>query len=85
MAPLPGSEAHFVLERDGFALLVERDGEDIRGIGAAGLVTSEGLAVLYWRDGKACFMRRGFEQPATDQQVTAVRAFSADVEGALRP
>jgi hypothetical protein len=75
---------HFVLERDGFAALVERTPEGFGHAGGAGLLTERGLATLVWRDASAFFVLKGSEQPASTAQVEALRRFSADLESALR-
>jgi hypothetical protein len=78
-----GVTSHFILERDGFVAFVERKGDDFGNIGAPGLMTEKGFAALVWRSGRACFIARGFEQPATDEQVEKIRAFADDLERAL--
>jgi hypothetical protein len=79
----PGVQSHFILERDGFVAFVERKGDAFGNIGAPGLMTEKGFAALVWRRGKAYFIARGLEQPATDQQVEKIRAFADDLERAL--
>jgi hypothetical protein len=76
---------HFIFHRDGFVALVERRGEGFGGLGASGLLTEHGgLAPLIWREGVATFVGKGgFEQPATAEQVIAVRAFAADLKAAI--
>jgi dephospho-CoA kinase len=75
--------SHFILERDGFVAFVERKGDDFGNIGAPGLMTEKGFAALVWRGGKAYFIARGLEQPATDEQVETIREFANDLESAL--
>ena len=83
-APVQGMERHVVFARDGYAALVERTAAGLGRVGAAGLMTSTGLAMLMWRDGKAYFVSKGGEQAATEEQVAALRSFSSDLERTLR-
>jgi hypothetical protein len=82
--------SHFVLERDGFVSFVEkrenvekRD-QSFGNIGAPGLMTERGFAVLVWRGDQAFFVVKGHEQPATAEQVEKIRAFASDLTAALR-
>jgi hypothetical protein len=75
---------HFILERDGFVAFVERRDDNFGNIGAPGLMTEKGYAALVWRGSEARFAGKGFEQPASPEQVQKIRAFSADLENALR-
>lgn len=75
--------SHFILERGGYVAFVERRGEEFGNIGAPGLMTERGFAALVWRGGQAFFAGKGFEQPATDEQVREIRAFGADLEIAI--
>jgi len=75
--------SHFILERGGYVVFVERRGDDFGNIGAPGLMTDRGFAPLLWRGTQAVFAGKGFEDPATEDQVRAIRAFSADVERAI--
>jgi hypothetical protein len=75
--------SHFILERDGFVALVERRDESFGNIGAPGVMTEHGYAALIWRGGNALFIAKGFEQPATSEQIQKLRAFAADLSGAL--
>jgi hypothetical protein len=76
--------SHFILERDGFVAFVERRDDDFGNIGAPGLMTEKGYAALVWRGTEAHFAGKGFEQPASPEQVQKIRAFSSDLENALR-
>jgi hypothetical protein len=80
--------SHFILERDGFVAFVERRENAGRestfgNIGAPGLMTEQGYAALIWRDDQAFFVGKGFEQPASAEQVQKIRAFASDLENAL--
>jgi hypothetical protein len=53
-------------------------------VGGAGLLTEAGFAALIWRGRRSFFVRKGFEQPASEEQVDALRRFAAELEAALR-
>jgi hypothetical protein len=63
--------------------LVERTSTGAGSIGGTGILIERGLAYLVWRDGHAVLAGKGFEEPATDEQIAAVRAFSGDLKSAL--
>ena len=84
LIPAVEISTHFIFERDGFAALVERKGEQFGGIGAAGLLTDKGLAPLVWRGEEAFFVGKGFEQPADPDQIEKLRRFLAYLKSALR-
>ncbi|HTW67666.1 MAG TPA: hypothetical protein VME17_23780 [Bryobacteraceae bacterium] len=79
--------SHFILERDGFVAFVERrEGTDdaFGNIGAPGLMTERGFAALIWRGTQPFFAGKGFEQPASEEQVQKIRAFASALESALQ-
>jgi hypothetical protein len=79
--------SHFIFERDGFVVFVERRAEPAESpfgnIGSPGLMTERGFAALVWRGEQALFVGKGFEQPASPEQVHQIRRFAADLAGAL--
>jgi hypothetical protein len=75
--------SHFILERDGFVAFVERREDGFGNIGAAGLMTERGFGALIWRGDQAFFVGKGFEQPASSEQVEKIRAFASDLASAL--
>ena len=81
---LPNAGRHLALERDGFAALVSMKGEEFGEDGAPGLLTEGGFAALVWRGENAWFVARGFERPATGEEVDAIRRFGEDVKSALK-
>lgn len=86
LLPLTQIENHWVFGRDGFVVLVERTKDNGVGrIGSPGLLTERGMAVLVERNGQQMFVAKGFEEAATDEQVTLLRSFSRDLETALTP
>ncbi len=86
LLPITQIETHFVFEREGFISLVERTRDGSFGrIGAAGLLTESGMAVLIERSSKMLFVAKGLEIEASEQQVLALRAFDSDLREALAP
>jgi hypothetical protein len=81
--PLTEIATHFVLERDGFAALVERRDNSFGKIGASGLLMERGLAQLLWRGGEAFFVAKGWERPASSGEVESLRSFAQDLRAAL--
>jgi hypothetical protein len=79
--------SHFIFERDGFVAFVERRAEPAESpfgnIGAPGLMTERGFAALVWRGEQAAFVGKGFEEPASEDQVRQIRSFAADLANAL--
>ena len=80
---LTETQAFAMFARDNLIALVERTVEGYGSIGGTGILTERGLAYLIWRDGQAFLAGKGFEQPATQEQVAAVRKFSKDLKAAL--
>jgi hypothetical protein len=76
--------SHFILERDGFVSFVERRDDAFGNIGTPGLITERGFAALMWRGDQAFFVGKGFEQPASADEVQKIRAFATDLANALR-
>ncbi len=84
LLPLTQLERHWVFERDGFISLVERTREGGFGnIGAPGLWTERGMAVLVQRGDGHVFTAKGYEVGATVEQVETLRRFAGDLEAAL--
>lgn len=80
---LSETRSYSIFARDNLLALVERTAEGYGSIGSTGIFIERGLAYLIWRDGQAFLSGKGFEQPATDEQVAAVRRFSEDLKAAL--
>lgn len=80
---LTETPAYAIFARDNLIALVERTPGGYGSVGGTGMMTEHGLAYLVWRDGHAFLAGKGFEEAATEQQVTAVQRFSADLKGAL--
>jgi hypothetical protein len=84
LLPLSGIPTHYVLERGGFAALVERTPRGFGRAGSAGVLTEAGFAALVWRAGQPFLVRKEDAQPASAAQVETARAFASDLERALR-
>jgi hypothetical protein len=77
-------DSHFILERDGFVAFVEKREQGFGNIGSAGLMTERGFAALIWRGGdQPFFVGKGFEQPASAEEVQKIRSFATDLASAL--
>jgi hypothetical protein len=74
---------HVIVERDGFVAFIERRDDRFSHVGASGLMTERGFAALVWRGGQGFFVGKGFEQPATEEQVRKIRAFATALEQAI--
>lgn len=84
LVPLEGLETHVLLERGGFAALVERKADGFGAAGSVGLLTEKGFAVLLWRGDNALFVAKGFEQPAGPNQIASLRRFDSELRAALK-
>jgi hypothetical protein len=80
---LTETQAYAMFARDNLIALVERNAKGYGSIGGTGILIERGLAYLLWRGGQAFLAGKGFEQPATQEQVAAVRKFSEDLKAAL--
>jgi len=80
---LSETPTHYLFARDNLVALVERTPQGCGSIGGTGILTERGLAYPIWRDGLALLAGKGFEQPATDTQMAAMRKFSQDLKAAL--
>lgn len=83
LLPLPDLDRYFAFERGGFVALVEKRDGGFGPIGNAGLLTEKGLAFLIQRGEGHLFVAKGYEQPATPEQVVEIRRFSRDLASAL--
>jgi hypothetical protein len=83
IVPFPSLPRYFVFARDGFASLVERSGDQLGQIGAAGRVTECGFEALVWRNGQPWFVGKQKEEAASEEQVILLRRFESDLAEAL--
>jgi len=75
--------SHILVERDGLVALIERRDGNFGNIGAPGLMTERGFAALVWRTDQAFLVGKGFEQPATAEQVQKLRDFARELGQAI--
>ncbi len=80
---LTATPSHSIFARDNLIALVEGAAGNYGSIGSTGIMTARGLAYLIWREGQALLAGKGFEEPATEEQVAAVRKFSEDLEASV--
>ena len=80
---LSESRGYSLFARDNLVALVARTSGGQASIGSTGMWTERGIAYLIWREGRAYLAGKGFEQPATEDEVEAVRRFSEDLKAAF--
>lgn len=84
LAPLPAITSHFVFERGGYVVLVERRGEGFGRVGAPGkLVEGHGYMALVRRDGADWWVARGAEWEAPAEEAAAARRLFTDLKAVL--
>lgn len=74
---------HFVFERDGCAVLVERRGEAFGGIGSPGMITDKGFEPLIEQDGRSVFVFKSEVREAKANEVESARRLLHDLKQAL--
>jgi len=52
-------------------------------VGSSGLMTEQGLAYLFWREGRPWLVSKGSEVAAEPDQVAEIQKFSEDLKAAL--
>jgi len=84
LIPLAGIRSHFVFERGGFVVLVERRGEGFGGVGSPGkLVEGHGFAALVRRAGKDWFVARDGEWRAEPGEAAEARRLFTDLKAVI--
>lgn len=83
LLPTPQLGAHFVFERDGCVVLVERSGGGFGSIGSPGLLTERGFMALVERDGTVYFVHKSEERKALPAEAAAARRLLNDLKIAL--
>jgi len=84
LIPVPEVTSHFLFERDGFVVLVERKGEAFGGLGSPGqLAESGGFAALVTRGGEDWFISKGTERRAHTGEAEAARRLFTELKAAL--
>ena len=82
--PVLEMQGYLVLERGGYASLVERTGDGFCRPCAAWRLTEQGISMLVWRGQEAYFVLKGDEYRATPEEVRELRRFAADLDSALQ-
>ena len=83
LLPVPEVATHFVFEREGCVVLVERRGEGFGSIGSPGLLTAGGFAALVTRDGQDWFVGKGESRPADGAEASAARRLYRELRDIL--
>jgi len=84
LAPVAGISSHFVFERGGYVVLVERKGDGFGEAGSPGkLVEGHGFAALVRRGGSDWWVARGAEWEAPAEEAEAARRLFTDLKAAL--
>lgn len=83
LLPTPELPHHFVFERAGCVVLVERRDGGFGGIGSPGALTERGFEALVERGGGPVFVFKGEERRATAGEAEAARSLLRDVRQAL--
>lgn len=84
LIPAVEVNTHFIFERGGFVVLVERRGDGFGGIGSPGkLVEGYGFAALVRRGEEDWFVARGAQWRAGPGEAEAARKLFADLKSVL--
>ena len=81
---LTDARGHSMFGRDRFIALVESRAGGPPNIGSTGVFTERGLAYLVWRGEQPYLAAKGSETPADQATLQDLRAFSRDLEAALK-
>lgn len=81
--PVSEIQTHFVFEREGCAVLVERRGLGFGSVGGPGMLTERGFAALVERAGAPWFVCKGEERRASPAEAEAARRLFTDLKSAL--
>lgn len=73
-----------VYSRDNCVAMVHFTQAGDSAIGSSGIMTENGVAYLFWRDGTAMLVGKGLEVLASPEQAEALRAFSEDLKAMIR-
>jgi hypothetical protein len=83
LLPTPELPHHFVFERAGCVVLVERRTDGFGGIGSPGALTGRGFEALVERAAGPAFVFKGDERAATANEAEAARSLLRDLRQAL--
>lgn len=81
--PVPQIPSHFVLERNGCAVLVERREEGFGAIGSPGALSEKGFAALVTRDGRDWFIGKDESREAAAGEAADARNLYRDLREIL--
>jgi hypothetical protein len=81
--PVPEIATHFVLERNGCVVLVERLEDGFGAIGSPGSLSEKGFSALVQRDGRDWFIGKGESRAATEAEAEEVRGLYRDLRAIL--
>jgi hypothetical protein len=81
--PVPEIASHFVLERKGCVVLVERREDGFGAAGSPGALSEKGFAALVQRDGRDWFIGRNESREATDAEASEARGLYRDLREIL--
>ena len=85
MIPAPEVSTHFLFQRDGCVVLVERKEDGFGAVGSPGVLTEKGgFAALVERGGQSWLVSKGEERPAQTREAEAARRLFTDLKSALR-
>jgi len=84
LVPAPEVATHFVFERDGCVVLVERRDAGFGAVGSPGLLVEEGgFAALVERNGRSFFIWKGGERKASGGEAESARRLFTDLRTIL--
>jgi hypothetical protein len=81
--PVPEIASHFVLERNGCAVLVERRENGFGAIGSPGSLSDKGFSALVQRDGRDWFIGKNELRAATESEAAEARRLYRDLREIL--
>jgi hypothetical protein len=84
LLPVPQISTHFVFERHGCVVLVERRGEGFGAVGSPGMLSDKGFGALVERAGSVYFVWKGEERKAAPEEAQAARRLFTDLREILR-
>lgn len=84
LIPAAGVGSHFIFERSGFVVLVERRGDGFGRVGSPGkLMEGHGFAALVQRGGSDWFVAKGSEWPASAEEAETARHLFTQLKAIL--
>jgi hypothetical protein len=81
--PVPEIASHFVLERKGCVVLVERREDGFGAAGSPGALSGTGFAALVRRDGRDWFIGRSESREATEAEADDARRLYREIREIL--